>query len=187
MYTIWNHCRALITLLLSSSACFNCSQPVTPVLLHCSVLSSHSPQSQHHCWEKARSDLSLSSASSNKAVEIIPLNPLWSPCADLASRAVQTYGHMLASNFNLYMSFPWDIITLLKWKFVSVYIRKITLWQKMWKSLHDKSSMSLTRSTVTHRTKWKCIMLKRESTYTIKMEILRFQVLSLRNSVSWTK
>lgn len=47
------------------------------------------------------------------------------------------------------MSFPWDIITLLKWKIVSAYIGRITLLQQKRELLPDKPSVLLTINTTT--------------------------------------
>lgn len=48
------------------------------------------------------------------------------------------------------MSFPWDIISLLEWKIISVYIRKTPL-HKMRTPLHEKSSTLFARNTTTHK------------------------------------
>lgn len=172
MCTISNHYSDFITLLFSSSARYNCSQTITPILLRCRVPSIYSTQSQHHCLKEPWSDRSLArlcllrQSCGNHPSKSSPIAWRWSrfqSCSNIWP-AIRPYltSHLpemfrtaqrpfFVCNFNLYTLFPWDIITLLKWKITSVYIRKITLLQKMWKLLHDKSSTLLARNTTTHK------------------------------------
>lgn len=161
------HHRDLITPLLSSSACFNCSQPSsfssTAVPHH---LTAHTARATvwkkgtvrsltHLCLLKqscgnhpsksslislwwSRSPELFKHMGSNQATSNLTFtSDVWNSSVSpfLPVILIYTCAVVITCNFNPYMSFPWNIITLLKRKFLSLYIRKITLWQKMWKSL----------------------------------------------------
>lgn len=154
MCTILNHYRDFITLLFSSSTRYNCRQTITLILLTpqrpmdlqypepASLFAKAMVRSLTHLCLLKQSCGNQPSKSSLIALQWFcfqSCSNIWPAIRPfLTSHLPEMLGtaqcSFFACNFNLYMLFPWDIIILLKWKIISIYIRKTTLLQKMWKN-----------------------------------------------------